>query len=121
MIFQHMRDSLLMCIKRIKKALVNSIFLFTGSSSNTISQAMFLRAQNITPRHVTSLRCKEVRWVCPLPGGHKCYIDGAARGSPGDATCVRTFTSKDWFPMWLETVSQLLVTKVQKFSMDNQK
>lgn len=71
--FHNRRNSVVQCIRKIKKAMVKSDFLFTGTLDNTVALSMFIRSLNLTPRHRASISHKEVRWACRPPGWHK-YI-----------------------------------------------
>ncbi|KAK2388551.1 hypothetical protein QL285_062226 [Trifolium repens] len=56
-------------------------------SSNSIKDFSFLKKFNITIHCPKLTMLKEVIWNPPLPAWHKCNIDGASTGNPGNAAC----------------------------------
>lgn len=90
-IFERRRNTVVSCIRKIKKSVANAAFLFHGKIRNSVAESALLRALTVTPRYKDALGIKEIRWVNPPPSWHKCNVDGAAKGSPGAATCAGVF------------------------------
>jgi ribonuclease HI len=60
-------------------------------SSNSIRDFSFLKLFRISIHHSRAPVLKEVLWQPPLLNWHKCNIDGASTGNPGNASCGGVF------------------------------
>lgn len=129
-------------ITRIRKMITKLVFLFTGfvkDSGTSLMRRMWISVSRIKPP-----RFLQVKWCCPPIGWHKCNTDGAAAGvfrnnrgflrgsfvKPLGQCCalhaelmafvlaVEIASKKNWFPVWFESDSQLLVRKVKSLSTE---
>lgn len=90
-VFDHKRDTDVHCVKMIKRVVGNASFLYKGTANSSISFAIFLRSLHVMTSYCPVLTFKQVTWVDPPPGWHKCNIDKAAKGYPGVTTCSGVF------------------------------